>query len=393
VVFLAALIFSSGVPAQESDLADIATALGLPRNASKAEILRAIGAKNTKQQTVTEKVDKQIAPSESGRYEVKQPTLGASEIKGAWYGRAEAVFLFRESLDASSPLAINENGEEAPFEALGSGDLDADIAPGMRLMVGYQLNRAISLELTYMGLHSYNMRGSAISPDGDLSAAYGLDDDSESWGDTLAVESFANAYSIRAMMESHLHNAEFNLRHQVSKMGTVVPTLSAGLRYINVDETFELVGIDEYDDLPVQWGRYKVSADNNMIGLQMGLELTHVFTEWASVSVMGKAGLLANIASGDTRIYASADDLVFSADDDELGLSLVTEAGAYATFRPHKNFDIRIGYNALFLSGVALGSEQFGAALEQIGDVNKMNLNRNGNLLFHGPSFGFTLRF
>ncbi|GMV81060.1 MAG: hypothetical protein AMXMBFR7_22440 [Planctomycetota bacterium] len=386
--------------AAESSLGGVAKALGLPENASEAQVLQAIkslqqGKASSAEQKVESRVDQALG-HKYDKYQISEPTLGASEKKGQYYGRAEALFLFRYSLDEESaaPLAVNE--DEDPFLALDTGDLDHDIAPGMRLMVGYQYNDAVSLELTYFGLHSFEQEGSVTDPDTNLSGTFGLDDDSESWGDELGLDTFSGAFAMRAEVRSDLHSGEFNVRHQVSKVGTFVPTVLAGVRYLNVNEEFELIAVANQGDTGGDLGRYQVDTNNHLFGLQLGLELTHTFNDWVSLSLSGKSGLMVNAASGDTTIRDGDDGVAFDADDDEVGLSFLTEVGAFATFRPHKNFDIRVGYNALVVTGLALGAGQYGAALERVSDdvgLSEMKLNRNGNLLFHGPSLGFTFRW
>ncbi|MCZ7645466.1 MAG: BBP7 family outer membrane beta-barrel protein [Planctomycetota bacterium] len=387
----------------EAPLAKVAKELGLPDGASEAQVLQAIqGLKNAAQPqtTATEKIESAVdraLGAKYQKYEVQAPTLGASEKAGQWYGRAEALFLFRYSLDEGSaaPFAIDEDDEDEPFVALDTGDLDHSFKPGMRLTVGYQWSKAVSLELTYFGLHSFDEEGDTSDPDGDLGGTFGLDEDSEGFGDTLGFDAFESQDNFRADLKSSLHSGEFNVRHQISRIGTWVPTVVAGVRYLNIDEELTVSAFDD-GDAQADFGVYEVNTQNHLIGLQLGLELTHTFNDWASVTVSGKSGMLANAASGEMTMRDGTDGIIYDADDDEVGLALLAEAGVFGTFRPHKNFDIRIGYNMLVLTGLALGANNYGLAVDQVdGDVvqSKMNLNRNGNLLYHGPSLGFTLRW
>jgi hypothetical protein len=376
LVLLAALVFASGVLAQESDLAEIASALGLPKNASKADILKAIGPKASKQ-SATEMVDKRVAATEGGKYEVRQPTLGASEAKGAWYGRAEALFLFREDLGNDNTLVFTY-GINSISQNVGADDVNGGIEPGMRLTLGHQLNKAVSLELSYFGLQNWDELTYREDPNENMQVYFPL----------VAIadlEGFQDVEGVRVRQESALHSAEFNVRHQVSKMGTFVPTISAGLRYLHISENFQ---IDSYDELPFATGDFataKMDVSNNMIGLQVGAEVVHPFNSWASLGIKAKAGILANFIDAESSIVDGDEGFSIKSEDSLVGVSGLAEAGIFMTFQPHKHLDVTFGYNATFIAGVATALDQFSATNE--------NARHQGSVLYHGPSVGLTVKF
>jgi hypothetical protein len=53
------------------------------------------------------------------------------------------------------------------------------------------------------------------------------------------------------------------------------------------------------------------------------------------------------------------------------------------------NLSMRVGYNAFWLTGVALASDNFNANFNFITPV-PAQVDHSGNSVYHGPSIGFT---
>jgi hypothetical protein len=130
-------------------------------------------------------------------------------------------------------------------------------------------------------------------------------------------------------------------------------------------------------------GRYQVSTDNDMIGMQLGGGLTYQAPRW-SIGISGKGGIYANNATGQTVLDFTIDDNDdFNLELAEQQLSFVGEARLLGRFHLTPNISFRSAYEMMFINAVALAPAQ-ATFIPEFGF-----LNTTGDPFYHGASFGF----
>jgi hypothetical protein len=412
-ILVSGAFLAAGAFAAEQDFAKVAKALGLPEDARTEDVLKAIetlkGKTVAKAPEPSPAAKAEAAASQKAPGAVAGPTVGVSEKKGQWYGRAEALLLTRSIIgqgnlatfsrfDPDGISTPQNNGNE--YEILGTRDIDFGYEPGMRLTLGYQYNDSTSLELTYFGLHNWeDVQHTPTFTAGNLSTRIPFIMSPP--GGELRNDFFqANYQEFR--YETWLHSAAFDVRYQAGKMGPILPTFTAGIRYLNIGEEFRFSSQDARPIVLEHKGTFDVDVENHLIGLQVGSEMTHAFNEWASLGVGIKGGILANCADQDTKMVNMArvpgpprTDFTFNITkdgDSRVGLAGLVEAGVFTTFRPTKHIDVRLGYEALFVAGVAVAPNQ-NTAQGGLSDSPRARLNNSNSVLYHGPSLGLTFRW
>jgi hypothetical protein len=160
----------------------------------------------------------------------------------------------------------------------------------------------------------------------------------------------------------------------------------AGLRFMNLGESLDWRAEDIQFDAAGTLGndgRYQVSTDNDMFGIQLGGGLTYQAPRW-SIGMSGKGGVYANNATGQTVLDFTIDD-----DGDanvnlaEQQLSFVGEARLLGRFHLTPNISFRSAYELMFINAVALAPAQ-ATFIPEFGF-----LNTTGDPFYHGASFGF----
>lgn len=183
----------------------------------------------------------------------------------------------------------------------------------------------------------------------------------------------------------------------------------AGLRYIRQNEILNYTadgrrnlesvvnGANVTDVLtgPVaRTGDYRVTTDNDLFGVQLGGEMIQKRTDWV-FGLDGKVGGLINFADRHSLLVQSVDNddtavenLITRTDvqslDDET-LTFLGEANIYVAYYLRPNTSMRLGYNVLYMNGLATATNNMGL----VGGFSKFEL--TGDSLYHGLNFGFNV--
>jgi hypothetical protein len=292
-----------------------------------------------------------------------------------WYLQADVLWLKRK-MDEKVIAHIDtspESGFRIHRAVLKADDFDHDFEPGVRVTVGHWLDSCRAVEFTYFGLHDWD--SSASSP---VAANAPDPTTGEIDGDVHVLNlagsrDFRDSVQVSGDYSSRLHNFELNMRRRVGHNATVL----TGFRYINIDEEFDLVSIDQIPTNPDDIGRYSVDTDNHMFGLQVGADYFRPVGGRLSWGVYGKAGLLLNFAESNRNLVIDAGALEIDNDEDEVELASVVEAGLMARYRLGDRCALRAGSQVVSIGGVALAIDQAPEGFE------------TDAVWYHGPSAGF----
>jgi len=199
---------------------------------------------------------------------------------------------------------------------------------------------------------------------------------------------------VAARTNTQFNNVELNLRqHLYMPYSTVRCDALYGLRYANVQDRFEYRSLSAAPLLDGTAGAVDVEASNAMFGPQLGGAMEFHIERRAWIRFEGKAAGLYNHAGRQTDFAFSplAGPAAFTTDERSQGrLAFVgdIEASCIWSFTP--SIVGRVGYQAIFIDGVALGSQNFSSSASALG-ADGAEVVRNGNLTFHGPFAGLTV--
>ncbi|TVS18140.1 MAG: hypothetical protein EA424_11490 [Planctomycetaceae bacterium] len=353
-------------------------------------------------------------PCGGGYFDRDRDCLFHNSTPPLWYASAEFLPLLRDQRGSQPFQAIASRNVEVirdsdgavvdeivtyPREAvLGTNDFNNNFEPGFRVTLGRALGDWYRIEGSYFGTHNWSDRaqvryrepieggvdGNMLSPlsnfgnPGGLPGLFTLTEDE--WNPQPGLDFNMNA-DIR--FQSRLDSAELNLRRRVrtavDRQVRAETSCLIGLRYMGIDELFEYK--DTNHDVSVKTG-------NNMFGIQIGAlsQFLVVDRGWIDFEIKGvmffndaSNRIESSVQSFPALTTAQADRTAFMGD---LSLMFNYQVAPAWTFR--------LGYNAMWLSGVALASENF------LVDVNSLvsgpgALDASGRVVYHGPTIGMVL--
>ena len=292
--------------------------------------------------------------------------------------------------------------------ALNSTDLDQGFSPGMRLGVTYHVDSNYDLELSFFRISDWDSTRS-IGPDNPLN-----------WLVMKAPGGFFQTqdFSYQSMTwdySTELYNAEANLRWNLSNR----VILLAGFRWLQLTENlqgtipppdrilptwksnlnnnlYDVARIENQpggipaSPLPPFWN---TSTTNNLYGLQIGAD--GKFFERGPFSIDGliKVGGYCNHASESTGV--SIEKAVRPSGASTNHAAFVGEAGLQCKYQITRGITLKLGYEALWLDGVALAPGQMQETYNTFAPVTvtALGVNSDSSVLFHGATAGLEFSF
>ncbi len=266
--------------------------------------------------------------------------------------------------------------------------------PGLRLVAGRWLNDCTAIEGTFIGLLQWDESRAVVnSTVNDLGTAGNMFSPFTNFGDPPAV-GFDYNYFARIRVISEFNNAEINLRQEVAMPPSCINASALfGVRYINIrdrfvyqTESFEPVaaGTDTLGD---------VTARNSLIGLQIGGTLDLQFERRAWLNLEFKGMLFRNGTSQQTSYTAgplAGGGATVTGSHAHQRATLGADLAATFVWQLSPSLLVRCGYQAIFLDGLALGSDNFLRNVPVM-TVDPNEIADDGHLAYHGPFAGATL--
>jgi hypothetical protein len=300
----------------------------------------------------------------------------------------DAVFLERNNQSTDTVLAANSATGDAIITA---GQLTFPTQPGLRLFHGRVDDCGTGWEVGYLGV--WNMFAqrqvpgldNIQAPDPLASLPVGLD------AQSLARATYASTLnSAEANWISRYDDGGFNRsgrypwqRCENYCRGTHDWLL--GFRWAGLDEsaTLALSG-----GSAGEVGRYGIQSSTNLFGMQLGrrgrLEWQNWALEgWAKAALAGSAMSQSTAAIPDAITPSATARPGHSAT--EGGVGFIGDIATTLTYRIDETWGLRMGYNLIWLSGVALAPSQydFGASA-----TSGSGLAGGGGVFLHGASLG-----
>lgn len=290
--------------------------------------------------------------------------------------------------------------------ALNSTDLNQGFSPGFRVGVTYHADSNYGLELSFFRVSGWDSTRS-IGPD-----------NPPNWLVMRAPGFFQTQdFSYQSMTwdySTELFNTELNVRYNLSRRITVL----AGFRWLQLNENLQgtlpppdrilpiwkfdpnnnlfdvarienLPGIPATGTFPPFWN---TSTTNNLYGLQIGADGKLFERGRFSIGGLIKVGGYWNHASESTGV--SLEKVVYSTGAKTDHAAFVGEAGLQCKYQFTRGLALKLGYEALWLYGVALAPGQIQKTYE-IGpaSVTTRGVNCDSGVLLHGGTAGLEYSF
>ncbi len=318
-----------------------------------------------------------------------------------WYASVEMMALLRDQKD---DLVMQTLGP-GEIVALDTGDVDAEFDAGLRLTFGVSLNDLYRLEGTYLGAYEWDQSAATrdLSPNsqggtGNLFSPF------SNFGRPVAFigADFNNFASIE--MESKWDSVELNVRRRLivprytwapQRYCCVANSFSVGLRYMQLDERF---GYVSSSSLPAGGSviRSNTGTQNDLFGVQIGLQSQFLKRGQGWVDFEIKGGIYQNQASlsstyrntnGSGALLAQAQGT-----DSRDRTAFMGEISLMYNHNITSRLVCRVGYNAYWLSGVALASQNLETNIDLL-SLGPPQLNDDGDVVYHGPSIGLVYAY
>jgi len=306
------------------------------------------------------------------------------------YGELGATYLKKDGED-DFILSVIPNNVDTILSSndqvlMDSEDMDVDWDVGGRITVGYAWNDVNAIEGTY----------SFISHDGDASVtSQSLSlEPSFYFGTHFGIEDFRDAFRHEVSYDSDLSDFQLNYRRKFGDRFTGI----LGFRYIQLDEDFTFIGTDTAAPNSAK-GRYENNTENRLLGVQFGGDYVWPFANngW-SVKVAATGGAYYNDGNINSLINSPTPPTdpdrptpMGSFDAGTSSFSGSADGSIAINWDITESFSLSAGYEALFLSGLALVSENY-MEVENDGPTF-FSTKASSTTLYHGAFFKARVNF
>lgn len=300
------------------------------------------------------------------------------------YALTDALFWGRDNQATNRPLVVTLDGPTQP--AISAGDLAFPFSEGVRAFYGRRSPDDGGWELGYWGVwgQSASAFAAATLPDyiqmvDPLGGLMTID------GETATVK----YNSLINSAEANVFSTATEWRDHSGAWLTV--DWLAGFRYVGVEESSSIVMnccVDDVTAIPV---RYGVRTRNNGFGAQLGNRTRWTWANWAFEG-WAKAGLLGN---AEEQIQEPLIDYTGFVQRPALSstggqVSFIGDINTSLVYRLTDVWGIRVGYNLIWIDGLALAPNQYDFSLA---DGAGTNLVSGGGIFMHGANLGLEARW
>ena len=317
------------------------------------------------------------------------------------YAQVDALFMTRQPRFAQQPMVVDD---QTGTTLLSTSDLDFNFEPGLRATVGMRHSGGRALEFSYFGLCQGDASAFVEAPDGDSYLIF--------W-DNLVGNAFVDMDWVRVNYSSWLHSFELNLpccsgccesdsgkgkgggegKGCADSCVGAVRSRSfewfAGMRYLNVGERLD-IATQRTVVTEIENGSYNLRTTNHLYGAQLGARLRRSQGSFGWEAT-GKAGIFGN----DSHQMQSVTDFPGfelpgrTVSSSRGGVAFVGEVNLSALVRLTDVWNVRTGYNAMWIEGLALAPDQldFDFASTPSGVRN------GGGMFLHGVNVGLEARW
>jgi hypothetical protein len=283
-----------------------------------------------------------------------------------YYVVGEAIYMQRQGSEGFS-LTRNQTIDDWEFE----------VAP--RITVGTLPNCVNGYEFTWIGPLEWE-RGATIGDPGAEIQSVLRADPGDVGFDADWLAPFQDSTLQTQTYDSDYYSGEINK----TIVGWDVARVLCGARYIRFDEDYRFTGASANGT-----GLISNMTENNLLGVQAGLELLYPVAPHIYSDIRGRIGGYYNFAERDARLYNQGELIQRTIRDDE-DFAGVFEFGGGLRWQLGEALIIRGGGELWYITGIAAASDQIGPVVNtQLG--NRIDL--GDDIFFYGVTASAEFRF
>lgn len=288
-----------------------------------------------------------------------------------WTFRAGLLFWDRVDPD-NRPLLTLPPGTVR----LDAGDFNYDYETGYELSLSRRFGSCWDLEARYLSIDDWR-DSRAIALDGGIGTIL-----------TTPPTPFIGFGAGVATATSELESFELTPWYQATDQ----IRLGAGFRWLRFDDSLALAFIPDAGASSL----VDIGARNDLYGFQLGADVLLINAGRFSLESMGKIGIYGNHSRHAVVVAdpVGDPDATVGIGDREDDIAWVGEAGITAGYAINCRWTARVGYQLLWIDGLALAPEQLSSTTALGGiDPARTTTNTDGDVLLHGLTVGLQVRW
>lgn len=311
------------------------------------------------------------------------------------YAVFDALFLQRDNAAIERPLVVNTATQDT--SAISAGDPASTIGTGARLLYGNYGEDDLGWEAGYLGLWNMRSDRQATSATGSLVAnnvAFG-EQTGMSGSDARTTDS-ATINSVELNAVWHRYDGGYNRRSGRPAQrcegydGGSLDWLG-GFRWVNLEDAAVLAVTPS--NAP-QASTYSARTSSNLFAGQVGVRGRMAFERWA-VEGFTKIGIAGTSLSQSQSLFDAlqpSSPLRTPRSGSDVGMGMVADMNLSAVYRIDDVWGLRIGYNLLWITGVALAPDQWNFSTSQAASVGS-GVSGTGSMFLSGGNLGLEARW
>lgn len=309
----------------------------------------------------------------------------------AWYVDTEAIALRRTVLDRIDVGSLGTM--PGHLIVLDRDDLDQPFQAGPKLLIGHTFaDTPYQIEFSYFQVGDWdattgvrNFSPNGVGSTGNLFSPFTF------FGNPAPVAGVDYDNLIRIHETSHLDNEELNWKHAIClPTNCLALTFLVGARHMSINESFDYFSTSDVSTTPGGSSAAVSSrTGNDLWGAQIGGTADLYTSQCSWIRFECKGALCNNSAYRDlqsTLINGAATNATVQPRLDETGTAYVADFGITVFWRPLPHLTSRIGYQALWVDGLALASQNY--RMDPTLTLPPVAMNRKGSELYQGPFAG-----
>lgn len=307
-----------------------------------------------------------------------------------FYGQVGALFMQRQPLILNQAIVVDPNTNTT---FLSTSDLNSNFDPGLFATVGMQLSNNRALEFSYFGLFDGNVSAAAVAPD---PAAFLI------FPNNFVGNVFVDMDTTLVNYSSSLQSFAVNLlcccgccdkcccQCGCPEYHCRSVSWFAGFSYLNLYEQLNITAQRTVAGA-LEEGTYNIRTNNNLFGGQLGARLRRTQGRYGW-DATGWAGIFGNDAQQTQTVTDfPAFPLRPTVTTSQGGVAFAGGANLSGLYALTNVWNLRAGYSALWIQGLALAPDQldFNFAGAPSGNV----LHNGGGMFLHGVNVGLEGRW
>ena len=329
-------------------------------------------------------------------YYARSPRLYRQDARQ--YANFDALFLQRNNVNVARPIVVDSSATDVGL--LTTREMTPSIGTGVRLLYGNYGPDDLGWEVGYVGIYGMYANpqiasvGGSLQAPGDLGSlpASGLND--ASLADAMYSSSIQSA---EVNVVSHTYDGGYNRSSKAPwqrcrgyDAGHV--DWLAGFRWAGLEES-AILGFTQPGASAAN--TYSANTSSNLFAAQLGVRGRLAGQRWALEGWMKPGIALTSLYQSQSFYNQLAPDDPFrtSRNTRQLGMGMIVDMNMSAIYRIDETWGLRVGYNLMWLTGVALAPDQWDFSGGGSSSTDGTGLLGTGNVFLGGANLGLEARW